>query len=39
MVYNSFSQDEETRLAVLRRFERIDTSPEETLDSITALVA
>lgn len=39
MVYNSFSQDEKARLAVLRRFEGIDTSPEGMLDSITAFVA
>jgi DNA-binding NtrC family response regulator len=35
----SFSQDEKARLAVLRRFEGIDASPEAALDSITALVA
>jgi transcriptional regulator with GAF, ATPase, and Fis domain len=39
MVGNSFSQDEKARLAVLRRFEGIDNSPDATLDSITALVA
>jgi hypothetical protein len=39
MVSSSFSQDEKTRLAVLRRFEGIDASPEAALDSITALVA
>src|SRR5262245_43074933 len=39
MVSNSFSQDEKARLAVLRRFEGIDNSPDATLDSITALVA
>ena len=36
---SSFSQDEKGRLAVLRRFEGIDASPEAALDSITALVA
>ena len=39
MVSISFSQDEKARLAVLRRFEGIDASPEAALDSITALVA
>ena len=36
---SSCSQDEKARLAVLRRFEGIDTSPDAALDSITALVA
>jgi transcriptional regulator with GAF, ATPase, and Fis domain len=39
VVSESFSQDEMARSAVLRRFERIDASPEAALDSITALVA
>jgi transcriptional regulator with GAF, ATPase, and Fis domain len=39
VVYNSFSQDEKEGLAVLRRFEGADASPEYALDSITALVA
>jgi DNA-binding NtrC family response regulator len=39
MVSNSFAQDEQSRLAVLRRFERLDAAPEPVLDSITALVA
>src|SRR5262249_5157108 len=39
MVGNSFSQDEKSTLAVLRRFEGIDDSSDATLDSITALVA
>jgi DNA-binding NtrC family response regulator len=39
MVGNSFSQDEQARLTVLRRFERLDASPEPALDSITALAA
>ncbi|MGH9937274.1 MAG: sigma-54-dependent Fis family transcriptional regulator [Blastocatellia bacterium] len=39
MVGNSFSQDEQARLAVLRRFENLDAAPEPALDSITALVA
>jgi DNA-binding NtrC family response regulator len=39
MVDNSYSQDEKARLAVQRRFEGIDDSPDATLDSITALVA
>src|SRR6266542_1404676 len=39
MVSSSFSQDEKARLAVLRRFEGIDASPEAALDSITKLVA
>jgi DNA-binding NtrC family response regulator len=36
---SSYSQGEKARLAVLRRFEGIDASPETALDSITALVA
>jgi transcriptional regulator with GAF, ATPase, and Fis domain len=39
MISNSFSQNERARLAVLRRFEGIDASPEAALDYITALVA
>ena len=39
MVSSSFTQDEKARLAVLRRFEGIDDSPEAALDSITTLVA
>ena len=39
MVDNSYSQDEKARLAVQRRFEGIDDSPDGTLDSITAFVA
>src|SRR6266511_5895936 len=39
MVSNSFSQDKQGRLAILRRFEGIDASPETALDSITALIA
>jgi DNA-binding NtrC family response regulator/GAF domain-containing protein len=39
MAGNSLSQDEKVRLAILRRFEGIDDSPDATLDSITALVA
>jgi len=39
MAGNSFSQDEQARLAVLRRFEKLDAAPEPALDSITALVA
>jgi len=39
VVGNSFSQDEQVRLIVLRRFERLDAAPEPALDSITALVA
>ena len=39
MVSSSYSHDEKVRLAVLRRFEGIATSPEAALDSITALVA
>src|SRR5262245_1422412 len=36
---NNFSPDEKARLAVLRRFEGVDASPEAALDYITALVA
>ena len=36
---SNFSPDEKARLAVLRRFEGIDASPEAALDSITSLVA
>ncbi len=39
MVNSSFSRNEKAPLAVLRRFEGIDASPEAALDSITALVA
>jgi DNA-binding NtrC family response regulator len=39
MFGDSFSQDEQARSAVLRRFEKLDTAPEPALDSITALVA
>jgi DNA-binding NtrC family response regulator len=39
MVDNSYPQDEKARLAVQRRLEGIDDSPDATLDSITALVA
>jgi DNA-binding NtrC family response regulator len=39
MVGNSFSQDEQSRQTVLRRFERLDAAPDPALDSITALVA
>ena len=36
---SNFSPDEKARLAVLRRFEGIDASPDAALDSITKLVA
>jgi len=39
MVDSSYSKDEKARLAIQRRFEGIDDSPDATLDSITALVA
>src|SRR5215475_10151440 len=39
MFGDSFSQNEQARSAVLRRFENLDAAPEPALDSITALVA
>jgi DNA-binding NtrC family response regulator len=39
MVGNPSSQNEQTRSAVLRRFENLAAAPEPALDSITALVA
>jgi len=39
MAGNSFSQDEQARLAALRRFEGLSAAPEPALDPITALVA
>ncbi|MBO0860833.1 MAG: sigma 54-interacting transcriptional regulator, partial [Chloracidobacterium sp.] len=39
MFGDSFSQNEQARSAVLRRFENLDEAPEPALDSITALVA
>jgi len=39
MVGNSFSQEEQGRLAAPRRFEKLNTSPEPALDHITALAA
>src|SRR5262245_40431721 len=39
MVGDPFSQNEQARSVVLRRFEKLDAAPEPALDSITALVA
>jgi hypothetical protein len=36
---NSYSANDQSRLTALRRFERLDNSPEPSLDSITAFVA